>query len=289
MIGQNVHKKVLSMQIEDGNFPKFSIIYGEVGSGKHELVKFIYEQMKERDSSTVLYESENTVDAVRKVISDAYKIVGVPVVYVFYNADNMSMSAKNAMLKLAEEPPKSASIIMTISNRDKIMNTLYSRASVYYMQPYSIEELQTYTKQTFPDEKNIEEVCKICDTPGKINEVETISNNNVMDLYEYVNKVLDNLADVTIANAFKMADRIALKDTDTGKYSLQIFFRAVNNVILKRITDAHNMSEELSKWHNVVGITVECMETLERTPAINKLALLDLWIMKFRYSFEESA
>ena len=165
------------------------------------------------------------------------------------------------------------------------MGTLYSRASVYYMTPYSRDELSEYVKYNFPNEAHIADVCRICDTPGKINEVETISNSNVMDLYDYVNKVLDNLADVTIANAFKMADKIALRDTDTNKYSLQIFFRAINHVALTRIIEDENKTNALMKWHNVVGFTSESLGTLERTPTINKMALLDIWIVKFRDVF----
>ena len=283
-IGQAPLKFLIDMQIEHGNFSRFTIISGETGSGKHEMVKYIHENLSKRETGLTIYEADNTVEAVRKVITDAHKSFGTPILYVFYNADTMSPSAKNALLKLTEEPPKNAYIIMTVTNSGSIMDTLLSRASVYYMTPYNLAELTEYTKEHFPGEET-SGVCEICSTPGEINEVERVCDGKAVNLLNYVETIINKINDVTIANAFKMADRIAMKDTDTNKYSLRAVFRAVNHLLLSKIVASEGDTDYdvvLDKWGQVIEATTNCINTLDRTPTISKMALLDLWIIKIR-------
>lgn len=286
MIGQTNLKEQIDNHIKNGKFSRFTIIQGEEGSGKHELVKYIHKRFLEVNSDIVLYEAENSVEAVRKTITDAYNSVGTQIIYVFYNADNMSVSAKNALLKITEEPPKNAYFIMTISNTAKIMDTLFSRANVYTMEPYKNNELFDYTKMNFPGEE-YSGVSVICTTPGEIKEVECVCNGNSAELIKFVEAIVDSLANVTIANAFKIANRIALKDTDTDKYSLKTVLHAVSYVIVTRVATGNTLKRDLDKWVEVLKFTTECASTLERTPAVNKEAILDLWILDFKSKMEQ--
>ena len=285
MIGQHKLRKMIDIQIANNDFPRFSIITGEKGSGKHELVKYITQQM----GNIQVCESDIKVESVRKVIAEAYTVSGTPVMYVFYDADRMSISAKNAMLKLTEEPPNNAYILMTVSDQYNMLETIRSRAGVYFMGPYSYTELAKYTEEHFPEERLIEPLLSVCSNPGEINELEAICEGDIQKFFDYVNLVLDNLASVSIANAFKSVERIALKETDTDKFSLKMFWHGVISVIMHKVTYKGEVNvDELRRWGNIVQFTQDCISTLGKTPALNKSAILDVWIIKFRAEAEET-
>jgi DNA polymerase-3 subunit gamma/tau len=50
---------------------------------------------------------------------------------ILENADNMREEARNSLLKLLEEPPKTVSIVMTAKRREAIMPTILSRLRPY--------------------------------------------------------------------------------------------------------------------------------------------------------------
>mgnify|MGYP002521567907 CR=1 FL=1 len=282
MIGQNHIKRCIDIQVANDDFPRFSIIAGEKGSGKKELVKYIAQKL----GNVQIYPADIKVESVRKVISDAYTISGIPVLYVFYDADRMSVSAKNALLKLTEEPPNNAYIIMTLTDLDSTLDTIRSRASIYMMTPYTYSELMQYTVENYP-QADLKMLLSVCTNPGEINELIGLCKGNVQEFFDYVNLVLDNLASVSIANAFKSVGRIALKDTDTDKFDLKIFWQGIISVIMLRITtDSKVDLDELHKWGGVVEFTQECLSTLAKVPAINKATMLDVWIIKFRAEAE---
>ena len=281
MIGQNNIRKLIDTQIANNDFPRFSIIVGDKGSGKKELVNYIHSSFED----SILYSAETKVEDVRKVVSDAYKISGTPVIYTFLDADRMSVSAKNALLKVAEEPPHNAYIIMTLTNLENTLETLKSRASVYHMEPYSKHELMEYCMlKEYTDVKILE----VCNNPGEIDQLMTICSGDVDCFFAYITLILDNLAEVTLGNSLKSVSKVALKETDTDKYDLKMFWNGVISIIMKRINREGKIDvDELRQWGNIVTFTKECISTLNKVPSINKSALLDLWIIKFRQEILE--
>jgi hypothetical protein len=80
--------------------------------------------------------------------------------------------------------------------------------------------------------------------------------------------VVDNVADVTIANAFKISEKIAIKE-DSEKYDLKLFWKAFMNECIDR---------DKPKW---ALITSQCMRELA-VNGINKQMLFDKWVMILR-------
>lgn len=140
MIGQKKNQDLILMYRLNRNLPRFIIIAGEKGSGRLTLAKLI---TKSVSAYTVIVGT--SVDEVREVIESSYK-VDTTTFYIFRDADKMKAEAKNALLKITEEPPKNSYFIMTVSNTDQILATLKSRATVLRLDPYSIEELVEYAK-----------------------------------------------------------------------------------------------------------------------------------------------
>ena len=266
MIGQtNLQGQILQL-INDDTFPRFSIFVGPKGSGKKIFVReFVIHELTDG-----LYEECGIkVDDVRELIVDAYKIHSTAV-YFIPDADNMSNAAKNALLKVTEEPPNNAYFIMTLEDENNALETIRSRGTVFHMDRYIPDEIFEYYWEYAESHKianpNDAEICEaLCETPG---EVELLCNMKPMDFYDYVQLVVDNIAEVQLANAFKIADKIALKDGAEG-YDLKLFWKAFMKVAFD--TGKNNSIYSTSKY----------LQKL-RTKGINRQMLFDSWVLEIR-------
>ena len=209
MIGQTKLISDLYELIDNNKFPRFSIIVGSVGSGKRTLCSYVASKL----NAFWCFESDNKVETVRRVITEAYKVVS-PTLYIFTDVDNMSAQAKNALLKVTEEPPNNAYIILTIADINQTLSTIRSRAQIFRMDPYTPTEIGEYANSIGVN--NAEEmgiIADICETPGEVN---ILVQNGIIAFDEYVNLVVDNIAEVSCANAFKISNKIKMKDDGEG-------------------------------------------------------------------------
>lgn len=279
MIGQGKLQSQLFGLIHDDKFPRFAVFIGPRGSGKKTLINWICTNF--RDKSPVIIdrgEQSCLADSVRQSIADAHRLVGSQVILVFADADNMSQAARNAMLKLTEEPPNNAYIIMTVEDSSSLLETIQSRATIFYMQPYSREELCNYCSQLALSDSDMSVLTTICENPGEIKLL--YDNYNVQEFIQYVNLVLDNIADVSIANSFKIASKVALKDGEKG-YDLKLFWKAFMVTAFSRL-------EEHYKWSQVLRITSQFLSWL-RIKGANKQMLMDNWIIAVREVLQDDS
>lgn len=273
MIGQKVLKERLHKIIENGNYPRFSIITGQKGSGKKLIVDYIFEELNSY-SNVYKINVGTGVEDIRDMITQAYKNT-MPTVYTILDADKMSLNAKNAMLKVIEEPPNNAYFIMTLEDENNTLETIKSRATIYKMKLYKPAEIKEYfmslddTPFTNDDEINI--VQNLCETPG---EVDTLVKYGVLGFVDYVNTVIDNIAVTSGANSFKISEKINLKDDDS-KYDLRLFWKSFRNECLRRIR------ENMLYYAQGVQITSRYLHNAE-IKGVNKQAVFDGWILDIR-------
>ena len=78
-----------------------------------------------------------SVDTVRGIRKSVYLLPneGDRKVYILCGAQKMSRSAQNALLKLFEEPPASASFVICCDRRDALLPTVLSRALLIPLGP----------------------------------------------------------------------------------------------------------------------------------------------------------
>lgn len=69
------------------------------------------------------------VDQVREIVSDAVVLPNEASrkVYIFQEADLMNIEAQNAALKLLEEPPNGAVLLLCVTNSSRLLTTVRSR------------------------------------------------------------------------------------------------------------------------------------------------------------------
>lgn len=272
MIGQKELLRTIERQLRNNNFPQFAVFTGNGLLDKLELVGIIAKELKAEHIITV----SPKVDDVREIITNAYTQRS-PIVYGIMEIDNVSAQAKNSLLKLAEEPPANVYIIISVNDANNLLRTLKSRAAVYTMQHYTQAELAGYIKAQYahkvkPDE--LEMVYNICETPDEIDLL--LSNYEVADFWDYVELVADNIAEVSGANSFKIADKLRIKDTDYQKYDLSLFFKAFQVVCAQRYK-----ADRDSRYFDAVAVTGKALNDMTKA-SLNKQMLVDNWILDVR-------
>lgn len=259
MIGQtNLLKRLESLAINN-NFPRFCILVGDRGSGKKTLAHYVHLQYFK---NTVLTNAGTSVEVIRQIIANSYRVT-IPTIYLLADADNMSVQAKNALLKVTEEPPNNAYFIMTLQDINNTLDTIKSRATIFYMEQYTPKEILEYTETTYKENNDI--YGDLCATPG---DVDLLHRVGAEDFYMYVEKVADNIATVNGANVFKIVDKIALKD-ELDKYDLKMFWKVFISICAKR-----------NNWQ-LITVTSSAIRKLG-IKGINKQMLFDEWILEVR-------
>lgn len=264
MIGQKSLKADLTALIERDRYPRFSIFVGQTGSGRKTIAK---ELAKKLDLQIVQL-PDVKVDTVRSMIAEAYKIP-YKYLYIIPNAENMSLAAKNAILKVTEEPPNYAYFIMTVQDESQLLDTIKSRGTIFHMNTYTPAEISEYAD--CKDTRELEIITSVCEVPG---DVDILRAMDIDAFYKYAETVVENIAETSGSNAFKIANKINMKD-DADKYDLRLFWRTFMLVCLNR------MKENPLKYAKGVKITSEYLQDI-RITGINRASLFDLWILAIR-------
>lgn len=265
MIGQKRNKEQISIWKDNDNLPRTLMITGMRGSGKRTLASYIAEQF-DLDVRWV----GNKVNDVRDMITDC-RSLSKPTLFVFVGADDMSLSAKNSLLKVTEEPPNDAYFVIPLEDASNTLATIKSRSIELQMEPYSYAELAKFSN---------DELClTIATSPGEIIELEKAGVDNLVEIVE---KVVDNVDDVSSGNALNIARNIKFKDEDEG-YSLDVFWRVLNVRLVNRITtelDKITMSE-VQLYSDWIFITQRYLNYIGNA-SLNKRMLFDMWLFDIR-------
>jgi DNA polymerase III delta prime subunit len=222
--------------------------------------------------------SDIKADSIRETIDLSYKVTD-DVVYIIPDCDNMSSASANALLKVTEEPPKNAYFILTCENEENLLSTIRSRGVTYMLEPYTYEDKCDYIdtlnagKQIFYNDEEEEFVLEVA---SNIGEVEQLITMDTFAFRDYVTLVIDNIAEVSDSNAFKIGDKVALKDED-NKYSVKLFWKAFNSVCVDRMRNG----DDPLKYARAIGVTGDYAQQLN-IRGINKQMLFDNWIIAIR-------
>lgn len=221
MIGQKDNIKTLAKMIQGKRLPRFIILVGKKGSGKTLLFKTLAKQMHFQPVISGI-----TMDDIRETIEISY-CVNVPTMYLLKDADDMTINAKNAMLKVFEEPPKKSYFIMTVESLDSVLDTVISRATVLYMNPYSTKEL----KEAMPSQLQL----KYLDNIG---EIQTISDVTLLEAQKLVLSIIDTLLNGTMRELMLYTQQLRSKKTETEKIDIDLFMRIYKKLIIgQKYTD----------------------------------------------------
>lgn len=260
MIGQKQTRQDL-LEFINSSANSTAILCGDVGSGKKTLINEVV-----KNYGGLVYNAPDVKkETIKALIDQVYKTY-TPTIYIIPDIDNMSIAAMNSLLKITEEPPNVAKIILTCSNTSAILDTIYSRALKYFMQPYTKEELKEYYKA------EDDFIYDVCNTPGDIN---IIVNQGIQEFKDYVQLVFNNIDKVSGTNSLKIGSKIAFKEDSEG-FDLRLFFIAFERLCLNAYKETKDFIYE--DWARITALKLQDL----RTKAINKSALFDIWVLDIR-------
>ena len=249
MIGQKNNIKTLIKWRCNKSVPRFIIIAGDEGSGRLTFAKAI---LKTINAKGIIM--GNSISDVRDTIEQAYYITQ-PTCYIFRNADDMKNEAKNALLKVVEEPPNNAYFIMTVHNIDNMLGTIRSRGTVIKMEPYTMSELHFVSE----DELKLE----YCTNIGELQ----ITHEEVQRTEDCVDDVLKALHEKSGTKLLKACTQLKAKQTETDKIDCLLFFK----VFQKRL---YRMFENFELSFECIQPLFICKQELSRN-TINKKSSIE--------------
>ena len=245
MIGQNKNKELLMQWRMNKSVPRFIIIEGDEGSGRLELAKVI---MKIINATGII--AGNGIADVREIIENAYTVTDTTC-YIFRNADDMSNSAKNSLLKVVEEPPNKAYFIMTVKNIDDMLGTIRSRATCIKMQPYTLEQLKSACNDNL--------VLKYINSIGQ---AKTLEKTQITKAEKVVLNVIESLNNKSGLNLLKETTNLKAKDTDEDKIDCELFVKIFEN----------NLPIHLMKYDTFESLEV-CKKELKKSAISKKMSV----------------
>ena len=153
-----------------------------------------------------LEEEENSIkiETVRQMQKTAQElpIVSDRKVYVIDDSECLTKEAQNCLLKTLEEPPEFVTIILIVSNENKILNTIKSRCIKIYFNNISDVELKEYISQKLNLSIFSENMLRSCG--GSIGKAHQISNNK--EIYAQIDEIFSNIEKYTLIDVISKID-----------------------------------------------------------------------------------
>ena len=122
------------------------VLEGPRGCGKTYLAKEYAKMINVQDFQIV----EPKVDSIRSSIEECINL-NEPIVLCIENLDKGMQSASYALLKFLEEPPATATILITCQNLQMIPETIVSRSTVVTLSPPIDSDLEQYAEVKYGD------------------------------------------------------------------------------------------------------------------------------------------
>lgn len=274
MIGQQKLVAQIVDLVEKDKFPRFSIVVGERGMEHEDVGRVVAERLE----CPYILLQDVKVDTIRNMITEAYKLHET-MVYIIPHADDMSINAKNAMLKVVEDAPNKAYFVMCLEDLSNTLATIQSRGIVFRMYHPGTDTIKEYAEELYVNKSDIrpdviDKIASICSTAG---DVIYFTRHDINNFYAYAEYVADNICKVSGAEVFKFSDKLALKDEE-DKYDVRLFLKTLQQIYMSRCISpvkwgcAENCSCEMSRC---IG---RYMQDL-RIKGVNRAMLLDsLWL-----------
>lgn len=230
IVGQHNVINTFDELIQSNKLPRFFILSGCKGSGKHTLCNYI---AKKCGIDVVFY--DNTIDDIRKCMDLVYSYTQ-PIIVVLCDADSMHISTKNSILKLTEEPPLNTYIVLLCESKESLLDTIRTRGQVFELDSYTPDELMEFCSNTFPTrtEQDCRLLCSVCSCPGDIIEYQNV---DVQSLMSYCDLILDKLWSNELSGVLKIPASFFVKETKPELKKNDFSPELVTSTLIKKCLD----------------------------------------------------
>lgn len=240
-----------------GTLPQFIIIQGDKHTGKTYFISYLCNIFKLH-----YVRMNNGINDVRSLL-DAM-VPDSNTIYHFKDFDSASLQAKNALLKITEEPIRGNYIIITGSSQ---LKTLESRARKIIMAPYKESDVKQYMKKYYIPTVIDKLYIAGCNTPAKVNMYKNYEHIDA--LLNYVFYIYEHITYISLDEIISMLSRFESRYDKEGIDSCLLFLTLLINVIEYNIKKDNYYS-----YYKILSILIQSKNMLRKEYTLNRKFLL---------------
>ena len=201
-------------QAENLHVSQSDPVFHLIASGGHPDLLTIERQI---DEKTDLRKGSLSVEELRKITPFLRKTASVENgwrVVIVDDADTMTRSSQNALLKILEEPPPKALLILITHRLSSLLPTILSRVNVVHFQTFSSDELQSVLLQSHPHltEAQIKDILVMAE--GSLGRALEFAKPEQIELIDMMKSILSSVPQVKWSAAQLMAQSLGAKESE---------------------------------------------------------------------------
>jgi len=243
-------------------------VFRLVASGAHPDLKLI---ARSQNPKTGKMRSEIVVDDVRDAVAflrltpseGGWRVV------VIDGAEEMNRNAGNALLKILEEPPARAVLLLASHSPGRLLPTVRSRCRRLGLRTLDDAAIAGYLSRTLPELGEADRGLLMRLAEGSIGRALALSQSGGLDLYRDIVGLLSALPRLDIAALNQMADRLGRSGADSA-------FRSAAELLTGWLARMLRQRATGRQEAEVLAGEAACMDRLGRAVGLTRwLAFLD--------------
>ncbi|HUK60104.1 MAG TPA: DNA polymerase III subunit delta' [Stellaceae bacterium] len=183
-------------------------VFRLVASGGHPdllVVERGYDQRRKRMRTEIVVEDVRKISALLRLTAadGGWRVVIVD------DADDMNPSSANAVLKILEEPPPRAVLMLLSENPGRLLPTIRSRCRILALKPLALAEVAAALERYRPDLGAAERAELAGLAEGSIGRALSLAAGGGLDLYRQLSRLLARLPELDAEGLNALADSVA--------------------------------------------------------------------------------
>ncbi|HTH96606.1 MAG TPA: DNA polymerase III subunit delta' [Stellaceae bacterium] len=133
-------------------------------------------------------------------------------IVVVDSADEMNRNAANALLKILEEPPRRALLLLVCHAPGRLLPTIRSRCRMVNLQPLALEEVTGLVAAHLPEASSEERAALAALSDGSVGKALDLAEAGGLELYRQLIGLLNGLPQLDGLVLHQLADKLARPD-----------------------------------------------------------------------------
>ncbi|MCK4592251.1 hypothetical protein KAT63_02285 [Candidatus Parcubacteria bacterium] len=199
-------------------------------------------------------------------------------VAIIEQADMMSKSAANSILKTLEEPSSTTILILLTSNSGNLLDTIKSRCQMLKFLPVKRRTLKDFVKNKISDQSKIEKIIELSGyKPGKI--VELANNGDKVEELIGIMDGFSNFVQKSAAERLDEAEIVSKKEVNEIVDLLNLYSFHFRKVLLKEYSEINEIDKDkVIKIKNNINLINNTKKNLLTKNINSRLAIENLFL-----------
>lgn len=190
-------------------------------------------------------------------------------VVVIDSADEMNLHAANAVLKVLEEPPKRALLLLVSHNPGRLLPTIRSRCRKLVLKPLPGKTVTSLLLGQYPEMglADVEELARLSD--GSIGRVLDLERVGGLKLHQEMTVLLDTVANLNIDGVHALAGKLGKAGADEAFHTFAELLRGWLAGHIRKLSSGQATGASKGDLERWLRVWDKVNHLLERTDAVN--------------------